>query len=185
MKIVVITGSGRARGSSCYLAERFIAGAVDSGNEVYRFDAGLEEVRPCRGCGTCRSTGCCVIKDSYSKLVPKILEADEIVWATPIYYMTMTASLKIIIDRFYQMEISPRFWGKKKYVVLATAWDRDPKVFDILMDTFMAFCKFLKWEKEGEVLAAGIESRSQIINSNYGNMAYELGKIQMSRIVHE
>lgn len=179
MKIVVITGSGRANSSSGFLADMFIKGAEDAGAEVYRFNAAFEEIWPCKGCGTCKLVGKCSIKDSYAKLVPKILEADEIVWTTPVYYMTMTASIKIVIDRLYQLENKPSFIGKKKYVILSTAWAQDIRVFDILISTIDAFSRFLKWEKAGQVLAPGIDNRKQIVKTRFGDIAYKLGKEQV------
>ena len=178
MKITVITGSGRRHGTSSYLADEFIRGAKDAGNQVFRFDAAFEKLHPCIGCNMCRKSGSCIQSDTYNKLIPEILESDEIVWVTPIYYMTMTAQIKIVIDRFYQLETDSRFKGGKKYIILATAWDSKPNVFKVLVDTFKAFSKFLRWEKVGQILAGGMDTREQIENSHYGRVAYELGRKQ-------
>lgn len=178
MRITIITGSGRVHGTSNYLAENFARGAKEAGAKVFRFNAALERLLPCTGCNSCRSNGGCVINDSFNSLLPEVLEADLIVWVTPVYYMTMTASIKLVIDRFYQLETNPDFIGRKKYIVISTAWDSNPSVFDILIKTFESFSRFLKWEKVGQILAGGMDTREQIENSNYGEIAYELGKAQ-------
>lgn len=178
MNITVITGSGRKKGTSGFLADEFIRGAKEAGNEVYRFDAAFEDIRPCIGCNACRKTGKCVQDEAYDQLIPHLLNADEVVWVTPVYYMTMTSQLKMVIDRMYQLETNPRFRGGKKYILLMTAWDSNPKVFSILIQTFAAFCRFLRWEYGGAVLAAGMDTREEIEKSHYGKEAYELGKQQ-------
>lgn len=174
----MITGSGRRLGTSSYLADEFVRGAKDAGNQVFRFDAAFEKLHPCLGCNLCRKNGSCIQDDAYNKLIPNIIESDEVVWVTPIYYMTMTAQIKTVIDRFYQLEPNSRFRKSKKYIILATAWDSNPNVFKVLIDTFDAFSKFLKWEKVGQVLAVGMDTREQIENSHYGQVAYELGRKQ-------
>lgn len=175
MRITVITGSGRKFGTSAYLADEFIKGAKAAGNEVFRFDAAFEDMRPCNGCGVCRKNGKCIQGGAFEKLVPEILVADMIVWTTPVYYMTMTAQLKMVVDRMYQLEKDSRFKEKKSYILLATAWDSNPNVFNILTETFEAFCRFLRWEKAGEILACGMDTRTDIESSNYGKLAYNLG----------
>ena len=176
MQIVVVTGSGRRNGTSSFLADAFISGAEAAGHEVFRFDAAMEELGACRGCGFCRKIGTCIQKDAFEKLTPKILAADVIAWATPVYYMTMTAQLKTVIDRMYQLELTPGLKGGKRYVLLATAWDPRPEVFHVLTDTFRAFHRFLKWDSAGAVLASGMDTRQDIEKSDYGEQAYLLGR---------
>lgn len=176
MQIVVVTGSGRRNGTSSFLADAFISGAEAAGHEVFRFDAAMEELGACRGCGFCRKAGTCIQKDAFEKLAPKILAANVIAWVTPVYYMTMTAQLKTVIDRMYQLEQVPGLKGSKRYVLLATAWDPEPEVFTVLSDTFQAFDRFLKWDYAGAVLAAGMDTRQDIKESSYGKQAYLLGR---------
>ncbi|MBR5489352.1 MAG: flavodoxin family protein, partial [Firmicutes bacterium] len=107
MKILVITGSGRRKGTSAYLADEFIRGCRDAGNEVWRFDAAFSNIKPCMGCGTCRETDSCIWDDDFHKVASYLTEADEIVLATPVYYMGMTSQLKMVIDRMYQLESKP------------------------------------------------------------------------------
>ena len=176
MTITVITGSGHKDSASSYLADEFSKGAKENGNVVFRFDAGLEKVNPCIGCRICRNSKRCVYDDAFMGLSKKILESNIIVWVTPVYYMTMTSQLKTVIDRMYQLETDSRLRSNKKYILIATAWDNNKSVFDVLKDTFNAFCKFLRWEKIDEVLAYGVDSLDDIKNSSYGNKAYLLGK---------
>lgn len=135
MKVVVITGSGRRKGTSSYLADEFIRGCTENGNEVFRFDSAFMKVNPCIGCNRCRKEGVCGWKDDFQTLATHLLVADEVVFVTPVYYMCMTAQLKMTIDRMYQLEKIDGFRGDKKYIVLSSAWDGNESVFDPLMNT--------------------------------------------------
>ena len=84
--------------------------------------------------------------DAFESLTLKILASDVIARATPVYYITMTAQLKAEIDRMYQLGQLPGLKGGKRYVFLATARDEKSEVFTVLIDTFRAFHRFLKWK---------------------------------------
>lgn len=175
MKIVVITGSPHKRGTSNYLVENFIKGAEEANNEVFRFDSAFNTVNPCLGCNVCRKKGKCVWNDSFNDLKDKLLSADYVVFATPIYYMNMTSQLKTVIDRFYQLEVKEGFKNKKKYIILATAWDKNQAVFETVLQNFDLVTKFLKWYKFGEVVVGGVDNLADIQATNYAKDAYELG----------
>ena len=88
MKIVVINSSPHARdeSTSIYLSDRFSAGAVSAGHQVFTFDGANEETHPCRGCDICHMNGPCVFSDAIeNKLMPELLSADMIVLVTPLY----------------------------------------------------------------------------------------------------
>lgn len=179
MRIVVITGSGKRRGTSSYLADEFIRGCIENGNQVIRFDAAFMNLKPCIGCNNCRTeSGNCIWEDDFQAIASRLLWAEEVVWVTPVYYMNMTAQLKTAIDRMYQLEKKTGFRGYKNYIVLGTAWDSNSAVFEPMMNTIKAFCKFLKWNYVGSILATGVDSREEIEKSSYGKDAYELGKKQ-------
>lgn len=176
MRITIITGSGHKESASAFLADEFERGARKNGHAVFRFNAAVEKINPCVGCNCCRNTNSCIYNDSFSILAEELLLSDVIVWATPVYYMTMTAQLKAVIDRMYQLETQPQFMSKKKYILLATAWYNNKSVFDVLSDTFESFCGFLNWEKSGEVLAYGVNTKSDLYKSDYLEQAYCLGQ---------
>src|SRR5512142_1472337 len=85
MNITVITSSHHKHGTSALLADAFIRGAGEAGHSVFRFDAGFEKVSPCLGCDRCRrDNSTCAQKDAMEKLNPHLLEADMIVFVTPL-----------------------------------------------------------------------------------------------------
>ena len=184
MKIVVITGSQHKNGTSNYLVESFIQGAKKEKNEIYCFNACTNIIHPCLGCNVCRKNMNCVWNDSFNELKEKLLLSDIVVFATPIYYMNMTSQLKTVIDSFYQLEMRDNFKSNKKYILLVTAWDKNPHVFDIIKQNFELITKFLKWSKFGEVLACGVDNLEDIKKTTYAEEAYKLGR-KIKRVIEE
>ena len=104
-KILILKSSPRIHGNSNTLAERAAAGARDMGADVKVFNLHDMDIRPCDACNECRETGgVCVIGDEMQALYPRLREADAIVLASPIYWFTMSAQLKVCIDRWYALQ---------------------------------------------------------------------------------
>jgi len=99
MKITVIAGSAHKKGTSALLADKFIEGAMEAGHEVFRFDAAFENVKPFLACEYCLSHDSeCVHKDSMNTLNKKLIYTYLVILVTPLYYYTMSAQLKVVID---------------------------------------------------------------------------------------
>lgn len=176
MNITVITGSPHKRGTSARLADRFIEGANEAGNEVFRFDAAFEKVSPCLGCDRCGMSGRpCVHKDDMGKLNPKLLAADIIVFVTPLYYFGMSAQLKTVIDRFYANNYK-LMGSPKKGMLMATAYDANDWTMKDLASHYQAIVKYLKWTDAGTLLATGVGTRSDIEHTVYPDQAYRMGR---------
>lgn len=87
-KILVIQGGGRARGNTAQLVSSFVSGAEAAGNQTEVISLAKNEVKGCLGCNACRYGKPCVQKDAFNSIVPKIKEADCIVFASPLYFWT-------------------------------------------------------------------------------------------------
>ena len=98
-KIIVISTSLRHGSNSNILAEKFIEGAKAAGNEVEKISLVGQNIQFCKGCMACQKQGRCVIKDDVNSIMAKVLKADVICWATPIYYYEMSGQMKTLIDR--------------------------------------------------------------------------------------
>ena len=102
MKITVITGSPRRKGNTFAMTEAFIKAAEAKGHEVVRFDAALMKIGGCRACMTCFKTGkACSFDDDFNLIAPHILEADAIVYTMPVYWYSIPAQIKGVIDRVF------------------------------------------------------------------------------------
>jgi multimeric flavodoxin WrbA len=126
--ILVLKSSPRLNGNSSTLAESAAAGAREAGAQVEMFNLHDMDIRPCDACDDCRETeGVCVIGDDMQALYPKLRKADAIVLASPIYWFTFSAQLKVCIDRWYAMvtDGGHELIGKQ-FGILLTYGDSDP-----------------------------------------------------------
>ncbi|MDO4497989.1 MAG: flavodoxin family protein [Bacteroidales bacterium] len=102
-KVIVISTSLRAGSNSDMLADKFIEGAQAAGHNVEKITLIGKEIQFCKGCLACQKLGKCVIKDDANDIMQKVLNADVICWATPIYYYEMSGQMKVLIDRMNAM----------------------------------------------------------------------------------
>ena len=106
-QILVFKGSPRVNGNSSTLADEAAAGARAAGAEVECFSLHLMDIRACDACDICHETGVCVLKDDMQTLYPKLEQADAIIIASPVYWFTMSAQTKLMIDRWYALRRGP------------------------------------------------------------------------------
>ena len=124
-KILAISSSFRKGGNSDTLCDQFIRGAQEAGNEVEKIFVNDYKINFCRGCGACNITHKCVQKDDMAVILDKMIEADVIVLATPVYFYNMNGQMKTLIDRTVPRYEEMR--NKDFYYILAAA-DESPPV---------------------------------------------------------
>ena len=123
MNVLLINGSPHKNGTTALLADQFIQGAEEAGHTIWRLDAAFADIHPCLGCDKCRSGQHeCVWQDDMRALYPKLLEADMLVFVTPVYYHGASAQIKVAIDRFHGIDDLLR-QRPKKAILLAVAAD--------------------------------------------------------------
>lgn len=175
MDILVLTGSPRRNGNSAHLAEQFIKGAREKGHNVFRFDCAQHDVQPCRACNACGMDGPCVLKDDFDIIRQRIIDADMVVFATPMYYFGISAQMKRVIDRFYA--INGKIKGSsKKAAFMMTFADTSAKEAEPMLVHYRTLTDYLGWQSVGEVVAAGVWTAGSVKNTKYAEQAYELGK---------
>ena len=174
MKILVITGSPRKNGNSATLADHFIKGAKEAGHEVVRFDAAFKKVHPCIACNSCGMNGPCVFKDDFEFVREHIVNADCVVFATPMYYFGISAQLKAVIDRFYA--INGSIHVPKKAVLLMTYANTAASEAVPIKSHYEVLLKYLGWTDAGQIIAPGVWPVGAIQNTRFPEQAYRLGK---------
>ena len=97
--VLILSGTPRKNGNSEILCNEFQKGAEEAGNYVKRVNLREKEIHYCKGCGVCNSTHKCVQKDDMAEILDQMVQADVIVMATPVYFYTMDAQMKTLIDR--------------------------------------------------------------------------------------
>ena len=175
MKIVVLEGSPNKNGSSNMLAESFIKGAKEAGHSVQIVDVAHAKIHPCTGCIHCGYEGPCSQTDDMNVIRRTILDADMMVFVTPLYYYGMSAQLKTLIDRFCAFNSSIQR-KHMKAALLTVAWNSDNWTFDALVAHYKTLVKYLRLKDQGTVLGKGCGTPAMTQGSGYVEQAYELGK---------
>ncbi len=156
-KIVVITGSPRKNGNSFAMTDAFIGAAKAKGHTVTRFDAALKKVDGCRACETCFSTGkACTFNDDFNTVAPAILEADAIVFTTPVYWYSIPAQIKGVIDRIFSFVVGGRDIAGKECALITCCEEDDMSVMDGVRIPIERMAALNKWKMVGEVLIPGV-----------------------------
>ena len=125
-KVLVISTSPRKGGNSDTLADAFARGAREAGNSVEKVTLYDKTIGFCKGCLTCQSTCRCVIHDDADALARKMLTADVIAFATPIYYYEMSGQMKTLLDRANALFASD--YAFRDIYLLTSAAEEDDQV---------------------------------------------------------
>ncbi len=174
-KVLIISASPRKGGNSDLLCDQFLAGAKEAGHNVEKIRLQDYKINYCLGCGVCNNTHKCVQKDDMASLLDKMVEADVIVLATPVYFYTMDAQLKTFIDRCVTKytEIS----NKDFYFILSAA-DTVKKNLTPAVEGLRGFTRdCLEGTKEkGIIYGTGAWQKGEIKDLPAYKQAYEMGK---------
>ena len=119
MKIAGIVCSPRAHGNTETLVQLALDKAREKGADVELVTIAGKTISPCDGCGACASTGKCHIKDDVPAILSKMLEADGIVFGSPVYYWSVTAQAKALIDRTYVFRTKRELNNKAAGIIVA------------------------------------------------------------------
>ena len=123
-KVLIVSTSPRLNSNSEALASSFAAGAKAAGHEVEQISLRGKTVNFCRGCFVCQEKLRCVIRDDADEICRKALQADVLVFATPIYYYEMSGQLKTLLDRLNPLFPSD-YAFRDVYMLTAAAEDED------------------------------------------------------------
>lgn len=174
-------GSPRRNGNSTLLAGQVAKGVSDAGVTTETYTLHEMDIRPCKGCDACQNSESnqCIIDDDMQTLYTKLKAADTIVLASPIYWFTFTAQMKVFIDRWYAVGLGDNsiFHGKK-FALILTYGDDDAFRSGAVnaIRTFQDICHYNKASIEG-ILYGSANALGEIVNnSTLMEKAYQLGK---------
>ncbi len=125
-KVLIISSSFR-KGNTDKLCDFFAKGAVEANCQVERVNLRDINLNYCLGCGCCQETGICEIKDDVEDILEKVRESEVIVFATPVYFHSISGQLKTLFDRMYPLY---RQINNKKIYVIASCYQNSKKHID-------------------------------------------------------
>lgn len=173
-KVLILSSSPRKKGNSSALCDRWMEGAAEAHHQVEKIVLADLQINYCTGCYACRKNGKCAQKDDMAPLLDKMLAADVIVMATPVYFYTMSAQMKTVIDRTVARytEIA-----NKEFYFIVTAADSNQKALERTVEGFRGFTACLPGAQEkGTVYGAGAWEAGDILKSRAMKQAYDMGK---------
>ena len=157
------------------LADQFVEGAQSAGNDVEKISLMGKDVKFCRGCLACQKLGRCVIKDDVNDIIAKVLEADVVCWATPIYYYEMSGQMKTLIDRLNALyPLDYKF--RDVYLLTTAAEDGEETPKRAVAGLTGWIDCFPKSRLAGTHFCGGVNDPRDIVGNNKLQEAFELGK---------
>ena len=172
-QVLILAGSPRKGGNSDLLCDEFARGAREAGHTVEKIYVQDQRIGPCRACYGCRGTGACVQKDDMAAILDKMVEADVLVLATPVYFYSMDGQLKTLIDRTL-----PRYTeiaDKDLYFIATAAAGRG--AMERTVDAMRGFTDCLPGAKvKGTVYGSGVYQKGEVMDTKAFQEAYQLGK---------
>ena len=174
-KVLILSGSPRHGGNSDTLCDQFLKGAVEVGNEVEKYFISSHSIGYCSACYYCQDhEGICCKKDDMNDLMSKILDADVLVFSSPVYMYSISAQLKAVFDRMVAKYEVIR--DKELYYIMTAAEDEETT-----MDTALACMRGMRdcipgAKEMGVIYGKGVYEKGEILDTSYMEQAYEMGK---------
>ena len=174
-KVLILSSSPRRGGNSDTLCDEFMRGAIESDNEAEKVFLRDKTIHYCTGCSTCSLHGKpCPQKDDAAEIIEKMVAADVIVMATPVYFYTMSAQMKTLIDRCCGLYTEMK---NKEFYFIVTAAEDDRKLMERTVDTFQGFLDCLENPTiKGVVYGTGAWHVGEIKDKPALREAYKMGK---------
>lgn len=173
--VLILSGSPRKGGNSDLLCEEFLRGAKESGNIVEKIFIREKKIGYCTACYYCkRSGGICAIKDDMADILRKMNEADVIVMSSPVYFYSIDAQMKTLIDRCVAQWTQIK--DKEFYYIMTAAEDSDD-VMNCTLECFRGLAACLSGSAEkGVIYGKGVYEAGEIKGHPAMKKAYEMGK---------
>jgi len=185
-QIVAIYGSPRRRGNTATLLKHAVQGAVDAGAQVDEIILRDLKISPCLEIYACKKEGRCAIKDDFQQVVDQILSAKGLILASPIFFYTVSAHTKILMDRCQSLWVK-KYWidkvpfgqwePKRKGLFISVGATKGKKLFDGTLLTVKYYFDVLDTELYRSLLYRGMDFEGDVLKyPEYLEEAYEAGK---------
>ena len=169
MKVLGIMGSPRRQSNTEILLDKALGGAKEVGAEVEKVVVSKLRISPCKEIYACLKDGNCPIKDDMQSLYEKLLEADHIIFASPIFFYGITSQAKAVVDRCQALWVRRHVLGMgkddnriRRGVFISVGATRGERLFDGAVLTIKYFFDAIGVEYVGNLLIRGIDGKAQI-----------------------
>ncbi len=169
MKVLGIMGSPRRQSNTEILLDRALEGAKEAGADVEKVLVSKLKISPCLEIYACRKDGNCAIRDDMDTLYGKLLEADHVILASPIFFYGITSQAKAIVDRCqalwmrgHVLDMGKDDTRQRRGAFISVGATRGAKLFDGAVLTVKYFFDAIGVKYSGDLLVRGMDNRGQI-----------------------
>lgn len=174
-KVLILSGSPRKGGNSDLLCDEFMRGAQEAGHDVEKIRVAEKKVHPCSACYFCREhSGACVHKDDMAGILQKMIDADVLVLASPVYFYSIDAQLKAVIDRTVARWLEVR---NKEFYYIVTLADEDKSAVETTLACLRGYADCVNGAKEmGVIVGSGVYEPGTVKQTDAMAQAYRMGR---------
>jgi multimeric flavodoxin WrbA len=189
LRVLGLSTSPRLEGNSDLLLRKALSGAEQAGGSVEYLRLCEYGIEGCRECYRCAATGDCSTRDDYCLILDKMLEADRVIFATPVFFMTVSAQAKLLIDRGQCLWVrktmlhKPLFEPKRdrRGVIIAVGGSRSRKQFDCVRRPIQACFEYLEVDYVGSLCINQVDEIGAILKRPDAlQAAFRLGRVLAS-----
>lgn len=172
--VLVLSGSPRRNGNSDILCDEFARGAKEAGHSVEKIRVAEKNIGYCKGCYACKETGKCIIQDDMAEVLQKMIDADVIAFASPVYFYSIDAQLKALIDRTVARWLEVK---NKEFYYIVTAADAERQAAETTIACFRGYADCVEGAKEmGVIYGMGVYEKGEIKGTSAMKEAYDMGR---------
>ena len=174
-KVLILSGSPRKGGNSDLLCDEFLRGAREAGHDVEKIRVTEKKIAPCSGCYYCQGHGgACAHRDDMAELLQKMIDADVLVLASPVYFYSIDAQLKAVIDRTVARWLEVK---NKEFYYIATMADEARSSADTTLACFRGYADCVEGAVEkGVIIGSGVYEPGKVKDTPAMKDAYQMGK---------
>lgn len=173
-KVLIVKGSPRRNGNTSRMADAFCQGAKESGNQVKVLSLIDTKISDCVACNACQNGNGCVQKDDMQEIYKDMMNADRIVFASPVYFYCWTSLMKRMIDRTYALEGALK---NKDFYLLSAGAAPEEKYMQTMKDCFVQYVScFENCTVKQMLIAYGTNKQDDVVNMPVIKEAYRIGK---------
>ena len=174
MKVLILNASPRREGNTELLCREFARGAAEASHDVTQLNLRQMKLAPCMACEACRQSGQCVLHDDMAGIYAAMVEADVIVLSSPVYFYSICAQMKMVIDRCY---VGHRKLAHKRFYYIVPAAAPDHRAAAPTLEAFRGFLRCLPDATEcGTIYGTGAWAKGDIRTMPAMQEAYTMGR---------